>query len=492
MRTFKTFALVPLLAAFAGCTVGPAFVRPDAPAAPHFTDSGALTQSNTDAQHPEATQQRIVTDASPAEAWWEAFQSKPLNDLVQQALAHNPTLAAADATVAQAQELIRAESGSLWPRVDLSAGTGRKKYGASFFGSFQGPAPFTYFAVGPNVSYTLDLTGGIGRSIEARRAQAAYQEQQAAAARMSVSGNAVYLVLRIASIRDQIAAAEEIQRQDRENLRLVRIAYDNGLVSRLDILQAQSQVASDMALTPSLRQELSVSRHALAVMLGVTPDTAPQLDLALNQFVLPATLAVGQPSELAHRRPDILAAEAQLHAATAAVGIATANLYPRITLTAGISQESTSFSGLFNASSNAWSLISGLTAPIFDGGSLRAERRSAIDAMHASAANYQHVVITAFAQVADVLDALEHDAEQFTAERDARDSARESAELARRSYQEGNSTILQVLDAERLYQQASLGFVRATAQQYLDTAQLFTALGGQSPERAAAVAAVHR
>ncbi|HMH19372.1 MAG TPA: efflux transporter outer membrane subunit, partial [Burkholderiales bacterium] len=238
----------------------------------------------------------------------------------------------------------------------------------------------------------------------------------------------------------------------------------------------------DTTLLPPLRQELSLARHALAVILGQPPAGAvlPEFDLA--QLALPLHIPVSLPSELAHRRPDILAAEAQLHAATAAVGVASANLYPRIDLTAAAGQQATDFGNLFDRASTVWSASGALVAPLFNGGTLRAEQRAAVDAMHASAANYEQTVLVAFGQVADSLQALEHDAEQLDAQAHAQDAARENVKMTRDSYNEGNVGVLQVLDAERLYQQARLGYVRAQAQRYLDTVQLFLALGGAGPE----------
>src|SRR6185312_4643690 len=200
---------------------------------------------------------------------------------------------------------------------------------------------FKYFAVGPTVSYVLDYTGGVARSVEQRYALAEYQRQQAGAAYLAVSGNAVMQALHIASLRAQIATVEAILVDDRENLKLVQLAFAAGSVSRLDIVSAESQLANDATQLPPLREQLGIARHALAVVLGEPTATAklPELDLA--QITLPAELPIGVPSELAHRRPDILAAEAQLHAATAAVGVANANLYPHITLTASTGQQAT-------------------------------------------------------------------------------------------------------------------------------------------------------
>jgi NodT family efflux transporter outer membrane factor (OMF) lipoprotein len=262
----------------------------------------------------------------------------------------------------------------------------------------------------------------------------------------------------------------------------VRTAFKNGSVSKTDVLTADSQLASDETLLPPLDHQLAVARHALAVLVGQTPADWSPPDFDLGEIKLPRELPVSLPSELIHHRPDILAAEAQLLAATAAVGIATANLYPQITLTASGGQQTLpSTWRLFDRSSSAWSLISGLTAPIFDGGTLRADRRAAIDELHASAERYQQTVLESFGQVADVLDALSQDARTLAAQTRALAVAQSSLELSRESYGAGNTGILQVLDAQRQRQQAQLGFVRAQAQQYLDTTQLFLALGGGAP-----------
>jgi NodT family efflux transporter outer membrane factor (OMF) lipoprotein len=196
---------------------------------------------------------------------------------------------------------------------------------------------------------------------------------------------------------------------------------------------------------------------------------------------LPEHLPVSLPSELVRRRPDILASEARLHAATAAVGVATSNLYPHVVLTGSAGLQSTVIGNFFEGGSTAYGATGALTAPLFDGGTLRAQKRAAVDALQASAASYQQTVLEAFGQVADSLEALDHDAEQLDAQAHAQDAARENVGLTRKSYNEGNVAVLQVLDAERLYQNARLGYVRAQAQRYMDTVQLFLALGGSGP-----------
>jgi NodT family efflux transporter outer membrane factor (OMF) lipoprotein len=458
----------------AGCTVGPDFKRPDPPHAEQYV-AAETRDANV------ADRQELLLGASPATQWWHFFQSDALNQIVERALANNRRLTAEQWSLAQSQELVSARAGERWPQIDASAGTGRQKYGSQFLGPLPKPPPFTYFSVGATVSYSLDITGGLTRSIEQQNALAQYQQHQVEAAQLTVTGNAVNQALDVASLRAQIATVEALLDRDRENLKLVQLAFDAGSVSRLDVVSAESQLASDTTVLPSLRQQLAEARHALALTVGTAPGdpSLPELDLA--QLTLPAQLPVSLPSELARRRPDILAAEAQLHAATAAVGVATSNLYPHIDLTGTIGQQSISTGALFDKGSNVWSIIGGLVAPVFDGGTLRAEKRAAVDALRSSGANYEQTVLTAFSQVADTLEALDNGADQLRAQANAEASARDTVTMTRQSYNEGNVGVLQVLDAERRYQQARLGYVRAQAQRYIDTAQLMLALGGAGP-----------
>jgi NodT family efflux transporter outer membrane factor (OMF) lipoprotein len=461
------------ITALSACNVGPSFKRPATPTpAAYAGPNDSLPSANDFGQH-------ILLGATPAAHWWMVFQSQPLDAVIQRATSNSHTLAAARATLLEEQELVTAESGARYPQVSVDAGAGRQKYGAQFAGPFNVP-PFTYLAVGATVNYTLDYTGKIARSVEQRQALVQYQQSEADAAYLALTGNVALQAMMIASTRAQLQAVSELLAEDRDNLKLVRSAFQTGSVSKTDVLTAESQLASDETLLPPLYHQLALARHALAVLVGQTPADWSPPDFELGEIRLPRELPVSLPSELAHRRPDILAAEAQLHAATAAVGIATANLYPQITLTASGGQQALPATAwqLFDRSGAAWSLISGLTAPLFDGGTLRADRRAAIDELHASAERYQQTVLESFGQVADVLDALSQDAGTLSAQTRALAAAQSSLELSRQSYGAGNTGILQVLDAQRQLQQAQLGFVRAQAQQYLDTTQLFLAIGG--------------
>jgi NodT family efflux transporter outer membrane factor (OMF) lipoprotein len=469
--------LLFMYALVSGCTVGPTFTRPTPPSAERYTAPGPADAW----PDPKGTAQRELLGQQIEGSWWSLFRSEAIDGIVAQAVEHNRTLEASTATLRQARDLAVASEGARYPQIGLTAGIGRQKYGQELFGGSFNLPPFTYFAVGPTVSYTLDYTGGIARGIEEQRAIAEVTQHQLDAAYLSVTGQAVMQTLTIASVRAQIATIETILAQDRDNLKLVQTAFDEGSAARIDIVSAQSQLASDMALLPPLRQDLTRAHHALSILLGRVPagDLPPDLEFA--QVTLPAEIPVSLPSELAHRRPDILAAEARLHAATSAVGVAESNLYPKIQLNGTVGQQAVNAGDLFNGANTAWSLISGLTMPLFDGGTLRAQRRAAVEAMHASAAYYQQTVLEAFGQVADLLDALNHDAEQLDAEARAQEAGQSNLDLARASYAEGNVGVIQVLDAQRAFHQARLGYVRAEAQRYFDTVQLFLALGGTTP-----------
>ncbi len=476
-----------LLAASAvcACTVGPSFRRPTPP-----IPAGYLNRNESLPGEPAAAAaqsapiasdfgQQILSGTTPAADWWKLFQSQQLDEVIRRATSNNHTLAAARATLLEEEELVTAESGARYPQVSVDAGAGRQKYGRQFAGPFSVP-PFTYLAVGAAVQYTLDYTGGIARSVEQRAALAQYQQSEVEASYLALTGNVALQAIIIASTRAQLQAVSELLAEDRDNLNLVRSAFQNGSVSKTDVLAAESQLASDETLLPPLYHQRAVARHALAVLVGRTPADWSPPDFELGDIKLPRELPVTLPSELVHRRPDILAAEAQLHAATAAVGVATANLYPQITLTASGGQQALPATAwqLFDRSGTAWSLISSLTAPIFDGGTRRAERRAAIDELQATAERYRQTVVESFGQVADVLDALSQDAGNLAAQTRALAAAQSNLELSRQSYGAGSAGILQVLDAQRQVQEAQLGFVRAQSQQYLDTIQLFLALGG--------------
>ncbi|HLY37930.1 MAG TPA: efflux transporter outer membrane subunit [Candidatus Binatia bacterium] len=470
--------LVCITVVLGGCAVGPDFGRPPAPPVDRYTADPARVTLAPGGDEPA---QRLVVGHAISAQWWELFGSRPLVDAVDLALAGSPTLAAAEATLAQGEEAVTVARAAFYPHVDLTGSATRQHRSSSAEGG--GGGTFNLFSLGPSVSYSPDVFGGTRRHVEQAGAQAESQRDELAAAYLALTGNVVSQAIAVAGARLEIGAAEEIIADDERNLDLVRAKLDAGKAAETDVLTAESQLATDQAQLPPLLQQLSAARDAFAVLVGRFPAEWSPPDFDLVDLTLPGELPLSIPSELVRQRPDILAAEATLHAASAAVGVATANLYPSFTLSASVAQEALDTGTLFTSSGTVWSLASGVTAPVFEGGALRAARRGAVDAYDAAFATYRQTVLQAFGQVADVLQALGHDADLVAGQRRALDVADRSRALQRISYGEGKSDLLRLLDAERLYQQARLGYARAEAQRHQDTAALFVAMGGGWWER---------
>ncbi len=452
------------------CTVGPDFQTPPPPAVTTYSAKGDAGPPN---DQRVALGQRIEGD------WWAGFKSPALDGVIKQALSGNQDVEAARQRMAEAEEQVNAAEGALLPQVSLGGSTAYQKYGRSLFGplNFTIP-PFVAYVVGPTVSFPLDLFGGEKRTVEERKALLEYQGFELDAAYQSLTAHVAAEALALAAARAQIVTLIGIIADDERNVGLVQSAMTAGSGTRVQLVSAQSQQAEDRALLPDLNQQEAVARHALAILVGKAPAEWNAPDFSLSDFALPAELPVNLPSELVHRRPDIRAAESQLHAASAAIGVATANLYPSINLTATVTQQALTPGGLFNSIANAYALAANISQPIFNGGRLSAERRAAIDNYKAALAIYRQTILIAFGDVGDRLQALTNDADRVRAETAAADTAAQALDLARRSYAAGNSGILDVIDAQRRNAQAQLGLARASAQRLMDTAQLYLALGG--------------
>ena len=471
----RAIAAVSVVALLAGCAVGPDFVTPPAPQTKDY-EVGGTPQPTV--QNSTETQQHFAMGKKVSGSWWQLFHSAQLDNVLQQAIAGNLTLASAQAAVAQAEQNISQASGALWPQVDLSAGVSRQQVSEATLGIPAKSRPFNLFTIGPTLSYAVDPFGGNRRRVEQQEALAQFQDYQLDAAYLTLTGGAATQAVQIASARAQIQAANTIIADDERNLELIRSQRKAGEATQMEVQLAESQLASDRTLLPPLRQQESVARHALAILVGKAPGdwTPPNFELA--EFTLPQDLPVTLPSELVRQRPDILASEAQLHAASAAVGVATAQLYPNLNLSASFTQQALTSGTLFDPASSVWSIGAQLLMPVFHGGALMAQKRAAVDAFDGALATYKQTVLTSFQQVADTLQALAHDAELIDAQQRALQSAEESLRLTRTTFRYGNVGILQVLDAQRQAEQARLGYVRAQAQRYLDSITLFTAMGG--------------
>lgn len=465
-----------------GCEVGPDFVRPAPTAVAAYTPANAAAHT-LPAGSGEPTQRVVSGQAIPA-AWWHLFHSRALDGLVRQVIADNLTVEAADNTLAQAQQAVLQARGAYFPQIDLAASAERQS-GPSFqlgVNPSKHLPTYNIYEVGPLASFSPDVFGITARKVEQEASLAEYQAFELAAAQLTITGDVVTEALTIASDRAQIAAINDILADDAKNLALVRQKFESGRAPRTDVLLAESQLNNDRALLPPLQQLLGVAEDALTTLASKYPAGWSPPAFALREFKLPADLPVSVPSALVHQRPDILAAEAQLHAASAAVGVAIGQTYPTINLSASLETAATKPELLFDnmalGSGLVWTALGGLTAPIFHGGALEAQKQEAIDAFRASSATYRQLVVQAFGQVADALRALQHDAQLVAAERSALNIANQSLTLQREGYDAGKVDILKLIDAQRSAQQARIGYARAVAQRLLDTAQLFVAMGG--------------
>ena len=482
------FAAVALGAALlAGCASGPDFHTPPAPAAERYT-AQTLPAETAAAPGPAGQAQRFVSGRDIPGEWWTLFRSEPLDRLIRQALADSPTLAAAQATLRQAQEELRAGSSALFPQVDAGVGAARQRANVPTPTDPRATGVFNLYNASVQVSYTLDVFGGVRRQIEALQAQADYQDDQLEAAHLALTANLVTSAVQEAALRAQRAATQDIAAIQQKQLDLVERRFQLGGIARSEVLAQQALLAQTRAALPGIERSLAQTRHRLAVLAGRLPDAADLPEFTLESLQLPVELPVSVPSALVRQRPDIRAAEALLHSANALVGVATANLYPQITLSGSYGFAATSPGRLFDGNSVLWSAGASLLQPLFHAGQLDARRAAAVAAHDAAAAQYRSTVLLAFQNVADTLRALEADALTLQAQAEAEATARASLDLATRQYQLGATSSLAVLDAQRQYQQARVALVQAQAARHADTAALFQAMGGgwwNRPDRVA-------
>jgi NodT family efflux transporter outer membrane factor (OMF) lipoprotein len=474
----RSFVLTSAIAiALAGCAVGPDFHAPPAPAVKSYR-ADALPPQTVATVAPTGDAQHFLEGADVPARWWTTFASDELNRRVDQALAHSPSIASAQAALRQAQENARAARGSLFPSVDAKVGATRGNANALSSGAPGSDSAFTLYNAGVNVGYTLDLFGGVRRGIEAQSALVDFQQFQLQGTYLSLAANVATASFREASLREQIRSIEEIVDAYQKQLGLVERQHEIGAKSLADVLVIRTQVATVRSQLPALRQQLAQTQTQLAVYLGTFPSETELASIGLDALTLPRDVPVSLPSVLVQQRPDIRAAEAQLHQATASVGVATANLFPQITLSGSLGSQALHADDLFSAGTKSWSLGANLLQPLFHGGSLRAQKRAAQAGLDKAAADYQSTVLTAFQNVADSLRALELDAENLSAQADAEQSAQHSLDLVRTQYKDGAASYLQVLDATRQYQQARIGLIQARAARFADSAALYAALGG--------------
>lgn len=424
--------------------------------------------------------QQFVRVCSIPEEWWRLFHSKPLNRLIQKGLAHSPTLGAAEAALRQAEETLRAQIGnSLYPAFSTQLSGQRQRFGANTIGESDASISpvFNIFNASVNVSYMLDVFGGARRQIESLLAQVDYQQYQFLGAYLTLTSNIVTTSVTVASLEAQIRATKALIRAQEDQLQILRKQLRLGGVSGLEVSNQATLVNQSRAALPTLEKNLSLNRHALSVLVGDFPNKKPAT-LPLDALTLPKHLPISLPSILVKQRPDIKAQEALLHAASAQIGVATANLLPKFTLTASYGWSANVLSSLFDPINKVWNYGLSITQPIFQGGALWAQRRAAIAAFDQACYQYKQTVLQAFQNVADTLRALETDARSYRFQVKAELAALKALRITEQQYRDGGVDYLNLLNAQQQYQQVKIAKIQAQALRYNDTAALFQALGG--------------
>jgi NodT family efflux transporter outer membrane factor (OMF) lipoprotein len=460
-----------------GCAVGPDFVRPAPPATDRYTsEPEPQTTLTADGQ----TQQFTPGSALRSD-WWQLFGSAPLDAMVWQAITNNPTLQAAEASLRESQDNLRAGYGVFYPQIEADAAASRQRIFSAQEGAQISGHTFSLVTASGTISYAIDVFGGSRRTVESLRAQADYQRYESQAACLALTANVVNTAIARAAYAAEIRVTKQLIVLEQEQLQLTEVQVSAGTVPYASILSVRSLIAGQEASLAPLKQAVSQSEHLLATLEGILPSQAVLPDINLAALSLPADLPVSLPSDLVHQRPDILAAEAQMHAASAKIGVATAAMYPSINISGTYGTAGSSFgniSALAAASGQFWSIGPSATIPVFQGTSLWYGRKAAIDVYQQSEASYRQTVLSAFAQVADSLNALQHDAEALQSQVEARQAASEALALLQANYRAGVAGWLEVLTADVQFHEATIGYLQVVGQRHQDTVGLFMALGG--------------
>lgn len=473
VHRMRTIAVLLGTAWLCSCAVGPDFKTPQAPEVKEYLPTPLPPQTGTDAQ-------RYVAGMDIPGQWWTLFHSQGLDTLIQQALTQNPTLKAAQASLRQANESAAAQRGSLFPSVQASYEFSRNRDATGTLApTLNSGAPiFNLHTAQVSVSYLFDVFGLNRRLVESAQALADAQRYQLEAAYLTLTSNVVATAIQEASLRAQIAVTTQILDGERDTAGILRHQFELGSIAQTDVMAQDTAVATLEATLPPLQKQLAEQRHLLTVLAGRFPSDEPQQRFELKELTLPSDLPISVPSALVRQRPDILAAEAQLHNASAELGVATANLFPQITLTGNKGGASTELSQMFAPGNTFWSVGGNLTQTLFQGGALIHQRHAAAAALDAAGENYRAVVLAAFQNVADTLSALQLDAEAVNASVKAEQAAANSLNATRRNVELGLASYLALLSAQQAYSQAVLNLEQARANRYSDTVALLQALGG--------------
>lgn len=460
-----------------GCMVGPDFAPPDAPLASSYLPGGPTRPTVSADVHGGASQLFQNGKDLPGD-WWTLFHNKQIDAFVAEAIRNHPDIAAAQAALRAARETALAEQGALFPQVSANASATREVASLATQGESGNTNPYSLYNASVSVTYALDLWGGTRRQVESLQAQAEYERFQLEATYLSLTANVVTAAISDASLRAQIEATNDIIASEQEQLTLVQRQFQLGAVARSDVLSQQSNLAQTQATLPPLQKQLAQQRNQLMAYLGRLPAEDHGEHVTLASLALPRNLPVSLPSALVRQRPDIAAAEANLHKTTATVGVDVANMLPQIQLSASYGRAGLTPESLFSPGTAAWSLAANAAQTVMDGGTLYHDKEAAIALREQALAQYKSTVITAFRDVADALRAIQEDASTLKAQLAFERTAQDSVKISRSQYLTGAVTYPSVLTSEQNYQQAVIARVKAQALRFSDTAALFQALGG--------------
>jgi NodT family efflux transporter outer membrane factor (OMF) lipoprotein len=487
MRAARLTAVaLMLMAALTACAVGPNFKRPAPPAATDYGNASAgQTAATRDAAHTGANDaggdaQRFVAGMDIPNQWWTLFRSAKLDRLVEQALAGNPNVSAAQAALRQAHELYLAQRTSFFPSVQGNFGGNRSEFPVNTLTSptVASSSTYTLYTAQLTLSYAPDIFGATRRQVEIAKAQDDSARFQLEAAYLTLSSNVVVTAIQEGSLRGQIAATERLLQLEHQLTGFVQQQRLLGTASDLDVLAQQSLESQTAQTLPPLQKQLGQSRDALTALLGKLPADEPAETFGLDELTLPTDLPVSLPSKLVEQRPDVRQAEENMHMASAAAGVATADLLPQFAISADLGSSALALGKLFTPYTQFWDAGASLTETLFDAGALIHKRRAAYAALDQAGAQYRAAVVLACQNVADTLRALQADADALDASATAERAAKKTFDLAQKQRTLGTISLVTVLNAEQAYNTAALSSVQARANRYADTAALFQALGG--------------
>jgi NodT family efflux transporter outer membrane factor (OMF) lipoprotein len=461
-----------------GCAVGPDFLHPAAPDVDRYTFE-ALAPRTSFADAPGGRSQRLVQGRDIPQEWWQLFKSRALNALIESSLNNNPTLQSAIATLRAAKQAVYAQEGHFFPLVQANFNPTRQLTPAAISPVLNnGANPFNLYTAQVLVSYTFDVWGLNRRTVESLEALADDQRFQVEAAYLTLTSNVAVAAITEASLRGQIEATNDLISINTKMLDILKRQLEAGYANRSDVAAQEAALAQVNATLPPLRKALQQNRDLLAALAGSYASEDLRATFKLADLQLPTDLPVSLPSQLIEQRPDVRAAQEQLHAASAQIGVATANILPSFTINANAGYVNTVLAGLLSPANEFWLLAGNATQTLFDGGTLLHELQGAKDTYNAAAWSYRGTVIGAVQNVADSLRAIQNDADALKAARDFERAAKISFDLARQQMETGNANVLLLLTAQQTYLQAVIQVVQARTARLSDTAALFQALGG--------------